>query len=266
MKRETEKNAERFKGFADIYESARPSMPKYPVQAVCRYLERNPDVVVDMGCGTGLSTVVWESICENVIGVEPSGDMLAVAKLKENDRIKFVQAFSDETPFADRSADAVICSQSFHWMEPKATLKEVNRILKEGGIFAAVDCDWPPVAGWRAEQAYMRLYEKVTDIETNYPDIRDTFLRYPKGDHLKNISESGYFRYVRELIFSNTEDCTSERFINILLSQGSLQTILQKRPELIEEDIAKFRHEVKSIFGDGKFSIEFGYRMRIGIK
>lgn len=266
MKEEKQKNMERFTGFADIYDEARPSVPEYPVQIVCKYLERNPETVIDMGCGTGLSTIVWSSVCKNVTGVEPSVDMLAVAKSRESDTIKFVQAFSDNTPFSDNYADVVVCSQSFHWMEPTATLKEVNRILKDGGIFATIDCDWPPVANCRAECEYVQLYNKIKDIEKNSSDINDTFVRYPKEKHLENISDSGYFRYVRELVFANTESCTAERFVDILLSQGSLQTILKKSPELIETDIYKFKQNIKRIFYDNTFNIDFSYRMRIGIK
>ena len=50
-------NADRFSGFADIYENARPKVPRYPVDVICRYLGRAPRLVVDMGCGTGLSEV-----------------------------------------------------------------------------------------------------------------------------------------------------------------------------------------------------------------
>lgn len=266
LKEGKQKNMERFTGFADIYDMARPSVPDYPVQIVCKYLERSPETVVDMGCGTGLSTVVWSKVCKNVIGVEPSKDMLAIAKSRESDTIKFVQAFSDDTPFSNNYADVVVCSQSFHWMEPTSTLKEVNRILKEGGIFATIDCDWPPVANWRAESEYMQLQNKVRDVESGSSDINDTFVRYPKENHLKNISDSGYFRYARELVFANTESCTAERFVDILISQGSLQTILKKSPEMIEADIDKFSYNIKSIFADSTFEIEFSYRMRIGIK
>lgn len=261
-----EKNAERFMGFADIYEKARPTVPEYPIKVICSYLGKTPDTVVDLGCGTGLSTVVWGSAAHNVVGIEPSGDMIAVARKKSSENVKFIQAFSDCTTLSDDFADVVVCSQSFHWMEPTATLKEVNRILKVGGVFATIDCDWPPVTLWQAERAYMTLYGKALETEKNTAGINDTFVRYSKEKHLENIRRSGYFRYAREILFSNTEKCTAERFINIILSQGSLQTILKRSPELIEDSVEEFVNEIRSIFGDREFDIGFCYRMRVGIK
>lgn len=261
-----EKNADRFTGFADLYENARPSVPEYPVRILRAYLGKTPDTVVDLGCGTGLSTAVWQSAAHNVVGIEPSGDMLASAQRKNLDHVRFIQAFSDDTTLPDRSADIAVCSQSFHWMEPTATLREANRILKPGGVFAAIDCDWPPVTLWQAEKAYMTLYEKVRTIEKDTPEISGSFHRYDKENHLKNIRESGYFRYARELVFANTEKCTAERLIGILLSQGSLQAILKRIPERIESDITVFSDAIRALFGDREFEIDFCYRMRVGIK
>ena len=261
-----QKNADRFLGFADIYESARPRVPKYPVDVICRYLGKRPSLVVDMGCGTGLSSEIWTDISDEVIGVEPSDDMRRIAESKTTPKIHFIKAFADNTGLPDSCADVVVCSQSFHWMEPESTLKEVNRILKRGGIFATIDCDWPPVTKWKAEQAYMQLYGKVKQLEADIPEIRESFVRYPKDLHLKNIKSSGYFTYSRELLFSNSEPCTKERFKNIIFSQGSTQTILKKHPELIREDVELFNENIDRIFGNEPFSIEFCYRMRIGVK
>jgi hypothetical protein len=35
------KNADRFTGFADVYENARPEMPKYLTKIICKYLGKN---------------------------------------------------------------------------------------------------------------------------------------------------------------------------------------------------------------------------------
>ncbi len=259
-------NADRFLGFADIYESSRPRVPEYPVGVVCRYLGRKPHLIVDMGCGTGLSTEIWQEVGDKILGIEPNDDMRGIAEKKANPKMSFIKAFSDCTGLDDLCADVVVCSQSFHWMEPEATLKEVNRILKSGGIFAALDCDWPPVTKWEAEKAYMRLYDKVKEIEAGVPDIKNSFTRYPKEKHLENIIKSGYFIYARELLFSNTEICTKERFRNIILSQGSTQTILKKCPELITKQLDEFYDSIDQCFDNEPFDIEFCYRMRIAVK
>lgn len=259
-------NADRFSGFADVYENSRPKMPKYPADIICRYLGKTPQLVVDMGCGTGLSTEIWRDISGKVIGIEPNDEMRGIAEKKADNKRSFIKAFSDSTGLADCCADAVVCSQSFHWMEPTSTLKEVNRILKKGGVFATVDCDWPPVTKWEAEKAYMQLYGRVLEIESQVPEVKDTFLRYSKDKHLENIIGSGYFTYARELLFSNTEECTKERFRNIILSQGSTQAILKKCPELIEKELDVFYKAIDSCFDKEPFDIDFCYRMRIGVK
>lgn len=166
----------------------------------------------------------------------------------------------------DDSADVVFCSQSFHWMNPQDTLSEVNRILKKGGIFAAVDCDWPPVCNANAEIAYMNLFNKVRLIEEENNDIRETFHRWDKNNHLKNLIESGYFKYCREIVFDNCEECSIERFLALAQSQGGLQTILKHSPELIENDYLNFQKAVYKSFDTGRNKVSFCYRMRIGIK
>lgn len=259
-------NADRFIGFADIYENSRPTVPVHAIEIITGYLGRTPDIVVDMGCGTGLSTRAWENRCGRVIGIEPSGDMLDIAKAKSGGSASFVKTYSDNTGLPDGSADVVFCSPSFHWMNPHNTLREVDRILKKDGIFAAVDCDWPPVCSVNAEIAYMNLFNKVRIIEEENKDIRETFHRWDKNGHLKNMIESGIFKYCREIVFDNSEDCDTERFLALAQSQGGLQAILKRAPELIENDYLNFRQAVYKCSDAGINKVSFCYRMRIGVK
>ena len=262
MNNEAEKNAGRFLGFADIYEQARPVMPIYPVNIIKKYLGGKPDKVVDLGCGTGLSTLIWENHCNQVIGIDPNEEMLSVARKKETGSVSFRQAFSHETGIADDFADVVMCAQSFHWMEPTQTLVEINRILKPNGIFAAIDYDLPPVCNWKAEKAYDELFHQVELIEQANTAFKDSFIQWDKNNHLTNIKNSGYFRFAREIVFSNTEKCTSERLINLALSQG----IIKAGPELISGYIAAYKNVINDIFGDQEFDVDFCYRMRLGVK
>jgi ubiquinone/menaquinone biosynthesis C-methylase UbiE len=268
MDKNNQINADRFLGFADIYDDARPQCPQYVIDIIKKYLGHNPNLVVDLGCGTGLSTLIWNGISNKTIGIEPSVDMLTVARKKAENMqsVEFIQAFANSTGLADTCADVVTCSQAFHWLEPQSTLHEVNRILKPNGIFVVYDCDWPPVCNWKAELAYKKLAHLVTEIETTNHSIKDTFIRWNKGNHLTNIKNSGYFTFVREIVFANRELCTAERFIAIILSQGSVQAILKKQPETISIQLDEFETEIKDIFKDKEFEIDFCYRMRVGVK
>ena len=140
-----QKNADRFSGFAAAYHEVRPKCPPYVRELVRRYLGRSPQVVVDLGCGTGLSTFGWCGEAKQVIGVEPNpgNDALPPGRQRKNRAFKTwssARAFPTSTGLPDECADAAVCSQSFHWMEPAATLREVfphfkaRRGFSDGGL------------------------------------------------------------------------------------------------------------------------------------
>lgn len=261
-------NADRFLGFADVYDNARPKCPEKVTDIIIKYLGKQPSVVVDIGCGTGLSTFIWSGISKEVIGIEPSTDMLNLAKQKSAGlgNVNFIHAFSDKTGLEDNLADVITCSQSFHWMNPETTLNEVSRVLKDRGVFAIYDCDWPPVCNWEVEKEYNTLFCKVKEFEATNPDLKNSFRSWPKEKHLINMMNSGKFRYVREIVFSNSEESDATRFIGIALSQGGLQSILKTGTIELEPYIKAFKDRVISILGNKKCTIDFCYRMRIGIK
>lgn len=258
---------DRFSGFSQLYDESRPKSPEIVTDFLMQYLSTTPELVVDLGSGTGLSTFIWCGKAKRVIGIEPSDDMrnqagIHASAMRLTD-VMFSKADAYDTGLEDASADIVTCSQSFHWMEPAKALMEISRILKPGGIFAAYDCDWPPVAGKAPEQAFGILAETARTKLRQLPE-KQKAKQYPKEEHLKNIRESGYFSYCREIVFHNREKCTSERFIGMALSQGSIQKLLKKCPEQIEEDIREFRQKVLDSWDQD--TITLCYRMRIGIR
>lgn len=259
-------NADRFKGFADIYENSRPKMPDTVSEILKMYLGDYPDICVDLGSGTGLSSRTLAKKCKKVYGIEPSDDMRSEAEKHTMDNIEYKKAFSDNTGLPDGFADAVICSQSFHWMEPISTLKEVSRILKRKGIFATVDNDWPAVCNKEAEEEYCRLFKKVRMLEKNNSEIAESFIRRNKENHLENIEKSGLFDYSREIVFASEEKCDADRFFGIAMGQGSLQAVLKHCPQEINKELSVFKENIYRIFDGKKTDILFCYRMRIGIR
>ena len=192
--------------------------------------------------------------------------MLAVAKEKECDGIAFRHGFGNDTGLEAESADAVICSQSFHWMEPESTLREVNRILRPGGVFATIDCDGRPGCSTGVRIAHTYRCMTRFDMEKELPDVRTPLSATRRSANLENMKVKRFFRYCREITFANTEHCTADRLISLLLSQGSLQTVLKLHPQRIESELQEFRSVIAGLFGLDEFSVDFCYRMRVAVK
>lgn len=113
-------------GFSATYDRYRPRTPRELVDALTRYARRPPDLVVDLGTGTGLSARAWTEAAEQVIGVEPNPAMLAEAERATTEpNVSFRLAFAHATGLDNGTADIVTCSQSLHWMEPEPTFMEV---------------------------------------------------------------------------------------------------------------------------------------------
>ena len=257
-------NIERFSGFAEDYDKHRPATPKVVKDIVTMYLGHTPQTLVDIGCGTGLSTIVWNDVVGNIIGIEPNDDMRKIAEIKAKnyENVQFLKGYSNNTGLPSASADAVTISQAFHWMDYDTTLAEIARILKINGVLAVYDCDWPPVIGREIEQEYLRLYKKCDEISfiaNNQVSKKD------KNEHLKAITESRYFRYTREIVFHNTEPADAERIVGILFSQGGIRSAI-KFDKSLERELNEFAMFVNEIMNGESINTIFSYRMRLGIK
>jgi SAM-dependent methyltransferase len=137
----------RFTGLAEIYARYRPG---YPQEAVDCILARcglgNQSVLVDVGCGTGISSRQFAARGVSVIGIEPNSAMRAAAQGFGEDatepRVIYREGRAEATDLAAGNADALLAAQSFHWFEPEATLREFHRILKSGGWVVLMWNEW----------------------------------------------------------------------------------------------------------------------------
>jgi SAM-dependent methyltransferase len=250
-------------GFAAGYDSHRPSPPTALLHMLCLEAQvERPQLVVDFGSGTGLSTRGWAERADEVVGVEASPEMREQAEAATAAaNVRFVEAYAQETGLAEGAADLVTCSQSFHWMEPEPTLTEAARILRPGGVFAAYDYDWPPVVHWEVEAAFEELIRRSARLRDPHGNPL-----YPKSGHLDRIRESGHFRFARELVLHSRERGSAERILGMALSLGPLTVLL--RQGVSEEDVglAELRNVAGRVLGERDADLYLGYRVRLGVK
>lgn len=265
-------NVERFSGFAERYDEYRPRPPVSIADVLTRIAQTaRPRLVVDIGCGTGLSARLWAGRADSVVGIEPSLDTRAYAERRaasdgQTTNIRFQDGTSTATGLSDGSADIVTCSQALHWMEPAATFAEVHRILRAGGVFATYDWDWPPTVHWELEAAYHALMEKVTAMEMERGVYRRV-KKWDKTEHLSRMLAGGWFRFVREVVVHHTEEGNAERFVGLVRTQGGVATLLLKE-KLTEQEIGLdiLRDVARRTVGNKAVPWHFSYRVRVGIK
>ena len=97
--------------------------------------------VVDLGTATGAGyrPLARRFPAARVIGVDLSRNMLSAARAKQRWRAKgrFIQAEATRLPFATRSIDVVFSNLLLPWLgDPGPVFAEVNRVLRQGGLFA----------------------------------------------------------------------------------------------------------------------------------
>ncbi len=260
-------NLDRFSGFAEEYNAYRPSPPAVLRNVLVELaMAKRPKLVVDIGSGTGLSTRYWADFADQVIGIEPNRDMRTRAAAETTAAsIEYLDATSYQTTLADGCADIVTCSQSFHWMEPKKTLTEVARVLRVGGVFAAYDYDWPPTTGvWMADAAYEECMNTITDYEKGLP-LEKRVRKWPKHEHLKRMTVSGLFGHTKEIVLHHEEIGNADRFVGLLLSQGSVMALLKAGKSEIELGIDRFRRICQETLGTLPRTWYWSSRVRIGV-
>jgi SAM-dependent methyltransferase len=161
--------------------------------------------------------------------------------------------------------DIVTCSQALHWMEPRGTFAEVRRILRAGGVFAAIDCDWPPTtARWEVDAAYVEFMARTAAVERNR-NLSDGLQRWSKDQHLSRMQASGCFRLTREIAVHSVETGDASRYVGLALSQGGVQTVLKAGIDEKEIGLDIFRETTARLLGDVPGPWYFTYRVRIGI-
>lgn len=266
-----QRNIDRFSGYGDTYDRYRPAAPPLVTSLLTGYLQRKPELVLDLGCGTGLSALVWKEHANEIIGIEPNDDMRSVAESKleqmmDATNIRFMAGYSNQLAVGSETADIITCSQSFHWMEPASTLLEAARVLKPGGIFAVYDCDWPPTLHWQVEQAYEEVINRADGIIREQLSQEKQAVKRDKEKHLSSIQNSGHFRFAKEIVFHHAEDCDADRYFGIAMSQGGVQTVLRLNPKELDEDIKRFKQIVDDFFQERTLQVLFSYRMRLGVR
>lgn len=132
------RRASSFGAAARSYAEHRPPYPDAAIEWVLEPVRSRRIVrVLDLAAGTGRVTEALQRAEVDVIAVEPDPAMRA-AMLERVFGVAVLAGTAEDIPLPDERVDAVVVGQAFHWFDTERAYPEIARVLKPGGVLAAL--------------------------------------------------------------------------------------------------------------------------------
>jgi SAM-dependent methyltransferase len=220
--------AESFGEDPERYDRTRPS---YPDAMVERIVAASPGPeFVDVGCGTGTAARQFRAAGCQVLGVEPDSRMAEFAR--RGGLTVEVATFEAWDP-ADRTFDAVVAGQAWHWVDPVAGAAKAAHVLRPGGRLALF---WhvfqpPPEVAEALAVAYRRV---APDSPFNAQSTRSALDVYQAmfTTATDGIREAGGFSAPSQWRFDWTRTYARDEWLDQLPTHGILSRL---RPDEMAE-------------------------------
>lgn len=183
--------------------------------------------VVDLGCGTGRFTArLADLFGANVLGVDPSEKMLAVARGKPPRRdVEFVNGSAEQIPCADDSVDLIFMSMAFHHFRSREdAMRAFRRVLRQGGLICVRNS----------------TRDRGSPYERFFPNYREVLDRWPSAAEIAAAFDDGGFEMRRH----DVVDHMMARDLNELADKASYRadsTLLRLSDDDFERGLAAIR-------------------------
>jgi len=235
------------KSAAQRYAKGRPYFHPLIVNRIKGFLQITKPLTsaLDVGCGTGLSTVALRGSAQNIFGVDASAEMIALAP-RENG-IRYFVAFAENLPFVKNQFELLSLSQVFHWLDSNKFLTEANRVLRPNGWLIAYDNYFsgrmvrnPEFQGWYQE--YLARYPAPPRGEIGFT-----------GEN----TDSYGFHLLKEERYDNTIRFSLEGLVDYLVTQSNVIALVEGGRESIDEARTWLTREIQPMFssaGEQEFS------------
>lgn len=190
---------------------------------------------------TGLSTVALKEIAQNVVGVDTSAEMIALAP--EENGVRYFVAPAENFPFGENEFDLITLSQVFHWLDRDKFLAEANRVIRPDGWLVAYDnyfsgqmVENPDFQSWYREK-YLKKYSAPPRAKITFTS-EDT---NPFGFHL-----------LKEERYENVIEFSLEELVDYLVTQSNVIAAVEGGTEEIGETRMWLTNGLKQMFRSSK--------------
>lgn len=230
------------KSAAIRYSKGRPYFHSNTIKHIKEYLQldKKLDKVLDIACGTGLSTKALLEIATHVYGTDLSEEMLNLATQADN--INYAVAPATQQPFSDNSFDLITVSSGVHWFEIDQFLVEANRLLKSSSWLVLY------------ENHFLSEMERNDHFTNWFPDVY--LKKYPSPPRNNSYSwtnenlQPKNFNFVTEEKFKNAILFNKKQLALYFTTQSNIISAVEKGETTYEQVESWLDKELNSFFKD----------------
>jgi SAM-dependent methyltransferase len=196
-----------YEAAVEHYQRGRPTYPDDAVTYLVRQLGIGPGSdVTELGAGTGKFTELILHTGAAVTAVEPVAAMRE-ALGRNCPTVAVLKGAAEQIPLSDRSADAVIAAQAFHWFDGERALREIYRVLRPDGRLGLI---------WNVRDESVGWSERLTAIFDRFagPDAP----RYKHQAWRRAFERSELFGPLHRSAAWHAHAVTREGFIDRVMS------------------------------------------------
>ncbi len=234
---------------AKTYAKARPTYPDELFQFLASLCPAH-NLAWDCATGNGQAAVSLANYFKRVIATDGSESQIKNATPHEN--VQYYVALADNSRIEDSSADLITIATALHWMDFEKFYKEVDRVLKPGGIFAAwaysdhhIDETIDPIVKYLSREVLLDYWP----IETKY--VYNHYLDIP---FLYKVLETPPFRtsVIADLEF----------VINNMYSWSSTQRYIKANGK---DPVELVKKKLEDAWGDPKSTREIKWKIALKV-
>jgi SAM-dependent methyltransferase len=221
-----------YTGLAGDYAKFRPGYAPHVATTILSYVGRDAASIdaTDVGAGTGIWTRMLAARgLHSVVAVEPNDDMRGQGiETSRGTGIVWHKGSAEATGLPDSSVDLVTMASSLHWADFDKVCDEFHRILRPGGVFAAL---WNP--------RFIEANPLLVEIEAQITRLKPGLRRVSSGrsgitERLTDmLSATPQFAEVLYLEGRHSQHQTPGQYIGAWRSVNDLQ--VQLGPELFRQ-------------------------------
>jgi len=232
---------------AQRYRAARPYFHPLVVEIIRQICGLDDcENALDVGCGTGQSTVALTALARHVIGLDISQAMLDQAMPYSG--VRYIRSPAEMLPFANESFDLLTAGLAFHWLDRQCFLPEAHRVLQHGSWLALYN-DW--FCGSMAENTAFQKWCNESYLK-HYPTPPRN--REPLTDGI--VGAAGFEKIVRAP-FAHQVVFSPETLVAYLLTQSNVIATVEQGDEGIQSVADWLLGQVGPMFTSANATFEF---------